>query len=305
MDDHDQRFKGLLREFLPEFLRLFFPEWAEGLDAPRAVWLEQEAVPDPFTRRTHRLDLVARVGRRPRPAEQGGDWIVHIEIESGDRAARLRPRMFVYYTHLRRRYRLPVLPIGLFLRAGLGGVGRDVFVDRLGDWPLVRFEYASVGLPALDAVPFARGSNALGIALASLMRLPREGRPQLKVALVRRVTDLERTEFRRLLLLDCIEAYFPLDEGERAGYRSLLRAAENQEVRKVLTIFEINGQRTILEKMIEKRFGPLSPVARQKLENWPGEELADLGLALLDARSLHDLGLDDDSPAPKKKTRKR
>jgi hypothetical protein len=25
MDDHDQRFKSLLREFLPEFFALFFP----------------------------------------------------------------------------------------------------------------------------------------------------------------------------------------------------------------------------------------------------------------------------------------
>jgi hypothetical protein len=32
MDDHDQRFKTLLREFLPEFFDGFFPEWAPRFD---------------------------------------------------------------------------------------------------------------------------------------------------------------------------------------------------------------------------------------------------------------------------------
>jgi hypothetical protein len=32
MDDHDQRFKNLLHEFLREFVSLFFPDWAAKLD---------------------------------------------------------------------------------------------------------------------------------------------------------------------------------------------------------------------------------------------------------------------------------
>ena len=28
MDDHDQRFKSLLQQCLPEFFELFFPDWA-------------------------------------------------------------------------------------------------------------------------------------------------------------------------------------------------------------------------------------------------------------------------------------
>jgi hypothetical protein len=32
MADHDQRFKTLLESFFPEFMRLFFPEWADRFD---------------------------------------------------------------------------------------------------------------------------------------------------------------------------------------------------------------------------------------------------------------------------------
>jgi hypothetical protein len=32
MADHDQRFKSLLLEFFPDFLRLFFADWAGRFD---------------------------------------------------------------------------------------------------------------------------------------------------------------------------------------------------------------------------------------------------------------------------------
>ena len=36
-DDHDQRFKSLLREFLPEFFGLFFPDRAARLELALSV----------------------------------------------------------------------------------------------------------------------------------------------------------------------------------------------------------------------------------------------------------------------------
>ena len=40
MHDHDQRFKTLLKTFLPEFFALFFADWAETFDFSRVEWLE-------------------------------------------------------------------------------------------------------------------------------------------------------------------------------------------------------------------------------------------------------------------------
>jgi hypothetical protein len=57
------------------------------------------------------------------------------------------------------------------------------------------------------------------------------------------------------------------------------------------------GQRKILLVLIEERFGPLSETVRQRLEAWPGKHLIGLALALLHARSLSDLGLEDSQPA--------
>jgi hypothetical protein len=105
--DHDQRFKSLIQEFFDDFLRLFFAPWAERFDTSSIEWLEQEVFPDPPEGPRRVLDLVAKLrtrqgvaGQRPGEPEQ---WLalVHIEIESPDKATPLRPRMFRSYVYLR------------------------------------------------------------------------------------------------------------------------------------------------------------------------------------------------------------
>lgn len=78
--------------------------------------------------------------------------MVHIEIESPDRARPLRARMYQYYHLLRTKYQLPVLPIGVFLQVGLDGLGIDVYQEQFWELETVRFQYLYVGLPALDAI---------------------------------------------------------------------------------------------------------------------------------------------------------
>ena len=74
--------------------------------------------------------------------------LVHVEVESRESVQPLRPRMFEYYVQLRRDSGPPVLPIGLFLRVGLDGIGWDTYEERFWEHRLLRFEYAYVGLPA-------------------------------------------------------------------------------------------------------------------------------------------------------------
>ena len=53
------------------------------------------------------------------------------------------------------------------------------------------------------------------------------------------------------------------------------------------------GRRTTLQKLLEARFGPLSPGVQQRLENLGPERLDALTLELLKAQSLQELGLED------------
>jgi hypothetical protein len=53
------------------------------------------------------------------------------------------------------------------------------------------------------------------------------------------------------------------------------------------------GRRTTLQKLLEARFGPLSPGAQERLESLSPERLDTLTLELLKAQSLQELGLED------------
>lgn len=303
MSDHDQRFKLLLREFFVEFLSLFFPRWAERFDFNQIDWLDKEVFTDLPQGERRSLDLVAKLPTRqavPLPrGEPGQSWIalVHVEIESADSVEPLRHRMFEYYELLRRRYQLPVFPIGLYLRVGLEGVGWDLYEEYFWEQRLLCFEYAYVGLPALDAEEYVRRENILAVALAALMRVQPERKAWLKEQALQRLAASQENDARRFLLFECVDAYLPLSGPQAQDFEGWLNRDDNQGVLTMATTYYergiLQGQRRTLQKQLEERFGPLSPDAQQRIQILSPEELDKLTLELLKAKSLRELGLED------------
>jgi hypothetical protein len=192
MSDHDQRFKELLKAFFPEFLRLYFPERAARFDFSQVEWLDKEVFVDPPQGDVREMDLVARL---PLLAVHAGApaaalALIHVEIESRDAVETLRRRMFEYYEALRRRYRCPVLPVAVYLRVGLDGIGIDGYDEDFDDLELLRFRYLYVGFPGLDAATYLHGSSWLGVALSALMSVPRLRRAWFRSEALRRLVLL-------------------------------------------------------------------------------------------------------------------
>lgn len=228
--DHDQRFKELIREFFPDFLRLFFADWAARFDLSAVEWLDKELMPEPPDGERHLLDLVAKVravvseAGTPIPPTDGWVVLVHIEIESPDRTTTLKPRLPGYYHHLRSRYGFKVLPLALYLKVGLNGIGVDEVEDRLFDFVPNTFRYLYVGLPALDAEEYVAGDNWLGVALSALMRIPRERISQLGLEALRRISEAPVTDQQRFLLGECVEAYLDLPDPELQQFRDIIES---------------------------------------------------------------------------------
>jgi hypothetical protein len=310
--DHDQRFKVLLQVFFAEFLRLFFPAWAERFETNRIEWLQQEVFLDPPQGRKRFLDLVAKLPiRQPASPAQAPtteqEWLalVHVEIEHRDTVEPLRAAMFDLYKQLRQRHQLPVLPMALYLRVGLEGVGWDVYEEHFWEHRLVQFNYAYVGLPALEAEDYLRGESILGVALAVLMRVAPERRAELAAQALQRVADSGENDYRRFLLAECVQAYAGLDETQRQQFGRLLATEPYRGAQTMMTTaFEKGIQQGIqqgarqelclvVQTLLEKKFGPLSPVVRERVEGWTHEKLREALPALLDASSLRDLGLEE------------
>jgi Domain of unknown function (DUF4351) len=313
-DDHDQRFKVMLKEFIEQFFQCFFPDWAQCLDFHDVTWLDKELFLAPPKGKKRRVDLVARLRIRPgmappRPGASTLVALVHIEVQSRRSVQRLRPRMFQYYVQLQRDSQLPVLPIGLFLRVGLNGIGWDTYEEHFWEQRLLHFTYAYVGLPALEGEQYARGEHLLGVALSVLMRAPAERRAELHAEALKRIARSSENDYRRFLLAECVEAYSDLDEDQRERLEELLTTEPYQEVRPLMmTTYErgkiegkIEGQQEGRRQMaldmmfvlLGAKFGQLSPDIRKRVEALSPEQLQELAANSIKAQSLKDLGLGD------------
>jgi hypothetical protein len=237
MAEHDQRFKTLVQEFLPEFFTLFFPDWVERLDFTRVTWLEQELFPNPPHGERLAIDLIAQVPVRsspqgPRPHEpRQQTLLIHIEIESGDSVEPFRERIYDYYHFLTRKHQLDVLPVAIYLRVGLEGRGLDVFERKIWERTPLHFEYDYVGLPGLAGEDFLAGDNPLGVAWSALMRLPRERRAAAAVEALERIAASAQPPQRKVMLCKCVQAYAPLDPQQRIELDTLLSEPAHRGVR--------------------------------------------------------------------------
>src|SRR5262249_30432569 len=292
--DHDQRLKVLLKEFFEQFFLCFFPAWAARFDFTAIDSLDNE----PFLARPpgekRHLDVVAGLRLRPgvpppRPDAAALLALVHVEVESRESVQPLRPRMFEYYVQLRRDSGLPVLPVGLFLRVGLDGIGWDAYEEPFWEHRVLRFEYAYVGLPALEARPYGTGGNLLGGGLSGLMRVPPQRRAELHAEALQRIARSGENDWRRFLLAECVEAYGDLDEAQRQELEALLNTEQYREARPLMmTTHErgkIEGRREMALRLLEARFGPLPPDVKQRVEALDPEQLRPLPLDFAKAQS--------------------
>jgi hypothetical protein len=152
-------------------------------------------------------------------------------------------------------------------------------------------------LPALDAAGYVQGANWLGVALAALMKFPKERIAWLGAEALRRITEAPLFEQKRFLLGECVQSYLPLDEQRQQEFQRLLATEVYGEVQAMNTTWYEKGvekgHRDVLQEQLEERLGPLSPTVLERLERWPIEQVIASGKAGLRAQSLRDLGLED------------
>ena len=313
--DHDQFFKRLMHLFLREFFELFFADWVARFDFARVEWLEQEVFPDPPRGEKRVVDVLAKLptvaGDPPRDHEpRDSIALIHIEVESADRAAGFAERMYAYYQDVTAKYPLDVLPIGIFLNVGLDGRGTDAFERWVWERRVLHFEYDYVGLPGLPAEPYLRGKNMLGVAWSCVMHMARDHRPEAAAEAMAIIEASSLTPEQKLALMDFILSYAPRDEIQQRDLMELLKDPKRERVMKYRKTWkeegidegielgrreaQREGNRNLLERLVAGKFPQLArEVIRDRLANLPPERIDQLAIQFLTANSPKELGLED------------
>jgi hypothetical protein len=310
---HDRLFKQLLQTFFGDLLRLVAPELAARLVPGAARFLDKETFPDWPRSERQEVDLLAEVPRADKPEEE---ILVHVEVEAQARADTAK-RLFRYALQLQLRHGRPVLTILVNLRGGRPGVETLELTEDVGDLEVHRFRYLAFGLGACRAEDYLARPEPLAWALAALMRPPGLRRAEHKLACLRQIARAELTEAERFILLNCVETYRelgPEDERELAWLQSLegnqevaemqLTWAEKMEARGEARGMEKGlergleqglergrreGETRILLGLLERRFGPLTAEARERVEGADADTLLRWGERLLTARRLEEV----------------
>jgi Domain of unknown function (DUF4351) len=147
------------------------------------------------------------------------------------------------------------------------------------------------------------------VALSALMRLPADRRAELYVEGLKRIAGSGENDYRRFLLAECLEAYAELGEDQKERVQALLHTEAYREVEPLMkTTYERGiergieqgiergieqGERRSALRLMEAKFGPLTPEVRRQVEALSTEALAQLQLDLLRAQALEELRLDD------------
>ncbi len=229
----DQVFKELLREFFPDFVRLFYPQIAAQLDWSTLRFLYKETFTDFPRGEQHEADIVTEV----RTLEGEPELIlVHVEIESRRRPVSFPERMLDYYFLLRRRYKMPVLPMVLYLSPGAGGLVVESVRESLFGLEVLSFHYLVVGLPDLEAKSYEATDNPLAAALSAWMRSSEQRRVIRWLKILRRVAQLRLNPAQQALAASVVELSLPLSASEQEELREL--TGIEPEVIEMTTVFE-------------------------------------------------------------------
>ena len=129
-EDHDQRLKEAVKSKFSDAIDLLLPEWLPLFDFSKLEWIEQEIFPDPPKGTRRSIDMPAKLptlqpitAESEEPPIRACVGLVHLELEAWDSIAFMRRRMRDYRHYLSRKFQLPVLPLCIYVNAGMEELG--------------------------------------------------------------------------------------------------------------------------------------------------------------------------------------
>lgn len=189
--------------------------------------------------------------------------------------------MYEYYSLLRLRYRLPVLPIAVFLQPPAGGADSS-YEEYVFGLRTIRFEYHLLVLPQVARASLPE-TNPVTHALTPLVAGRPEDPVELTLTALSGIAHTASDPARQALLGSFVGAYVRLNPEQQADLTRRLTDNENQEVRAMLTLWHEQGLEQGLERgirqsirrVLERRLGPIPLQVQEALEEITDTETLD------------------------------
>ena len=310
---HDQNFKNLIVDYPREALAFFAPEEAPlSDDEASIVPVRQEQLKERLGDRFRELDAPLLVewadGRAP----------IVFALEAESDARRFSPRRLARYClDLADMFDTDrVVPVVVFLRSGAApgpltpGTGRRAYLP---------FDYLACALGDLPAERWMDSDNLVARVNLPNMRYPAEHRVDVYASAMRGLLELEADPDRRAKYVDFIDIYAALTDNERRRYRErypeesnvmrgvvqrardegieqgriemkgVVQQARDEGIEQGMRQGRVEGERTVLERLLRRRFGPLSAAAAERLREASAADLEAWAERLLHARTPDDV----------------
>lgn len=249
------------------------------------------------------MDRQGSLYRSPGGGKRTADVVAKVKTLTGDPEIRLlhiepqrrRDRdfpfpVFEYWFLLRRRYRVPVLPIALYLTPGARdfadrkkrGIVSERYAESVFGVEQLAFTYQALGLPDMNAADYYEGDNPLAPALAAIMKDSATGDKVTRRLRILGTEPLRRMDAnRRAYLIAFVEKYLAFNKTEQADFERRTQTEEGKNVQKILTEYERRGYNSgkiegktegkaegiqgSLFLLLETRFGTIAESDRERI----------------------------------------
>jgi hypothetical protein len=265
----DPIYKTLLREFLPDFLSLFFPEVATRLDFNTVQFLDREEFSDLPAGSRREVDVLALVKTLAGEPEL---ILLHVEVQAR-RQEHFGERMWRYYSLLSLRHPYPVCPLALLVYSGVGGVGWDSYKRVLFEQEVLCFRFGRVGLLDLRDEDYLIQNYPLAIALAARMRHPGGSALAFKLRCAEQLERVALNPAQKRLLVQAVDHFLVLSSDQEEVFHRLVAQRRLQEVRSMLTGSErlgvtkgiVQGKQELWLDLFQVKFGKAPPALRKRI----------------------------------------
>ncbi len=292
----------------------------EAIDPESIEFLDKELLSDLVLGDEKEADIVVRAQIAGKPSFV----LIHVENRAKPQTE-FRTRMFDYFTWFRAKFALPIYPIAVFTFSTPYRKEPRLYEETVYGLEVLKFRFQVVQLNLLNWRDYAGTDNPIATAWMAKMRIPPEDRVKVRMECLRLFVTLKLDKKKQQTIDEFMRTYLRLTTAEmqklRKEIETTMPAKDLQEYVTVMNEWEEAGMKRGLEQGIEKgieegvkqglrdgevrlvlrmlksKFGALPEPLTGKITGLELSQLEDLGVALLDFKTMEEAQVWLETPA--------